>query len=281
MEFDAALSERITQRFWRDMWQSVVPEAVGEAGIEVRQFGPVQATAFSDLPETDLLNQVRGAAEPDAVAGGFLAEAVEWLRSREVDFRIPVAESRPGAALATEWLESRGYELDGGWVKYVRDTRPLEIPEDPSVIVYELGDDEAEGEGLSAIAAAALDLPSTAGTLFFSLPQVAPWKCYTAALDPDEPVVATGVTLIEDGVALLGPGTTLKRARGRGCNTALLRRRLIDAAAAGCHTAFVELYRSDVTQMARAERNLLRAGFELAYESPIWRRPALRPASVG
>lgn len=273
MEFDAAALEAVTQRFWRDMWASVVPEAVEEAGIEVRQFGPVQATAFSDLPEVALLNQVRGAAEPGAIEQGHVAEAVEWLRTREVDFRITVAESRPGAAAAASWLEQRGYERESGWVKYVRDCRPPDLPEDPRIVIYELGEDEMEGEGLSTIAAQALELPVTAGTLFFSLPQVAPWRCYTAALGAEEPAVATGAMLIEDGIAQLGPGTTMKRARGHGCNTALLRRRLLDAAAAGCHTVFVELLRSNPVEFGRAEHNLLRAGFELAYESPVWRRP--------
>ncbi|HEX2392178.1 MAG TPA: hypothetical protein VHI77_04595 [Solirubrobacterales bacterium] len=273
--------ERITQRFWRDMWQSVVPEAVNEAGIEVKQFGPVQATAFSELPEAGLLNQVRGAAEPGAVEGGHLAAAVEWLRSREVDFRISVAAIRPGAAGAMDWLENRGYEREDGWVKYVRDGRPPQTPENPDLVIYELGQDEADGEGLSAIAAQALELPITVGTLFFSLPQVAAWKCYTAALGPGETAVATGAMLVEAGIAQLGPGTTLRRARGKGCNTALLRRRVLDAGAAACHTVFVELYRADAEEFARSERILLREGFELAYESPIWRRPAPQPAEVG
>jgi hypothetical protein len=273
MEFDAAALEAVTQRFWRDMWTSVVPEAIDEVGIEVRQFGPVQATAFSDLPEVALLNQVRGAAEPGAIERGHVAEAIEWLRAREVDFRISVAECRPGAAAAVGWLGQRGYEREGGWVKYVRDCRPPDLPENPDIVIYELGEDEVEGEGLSMIAAQALELPATAGTLFVSLPQVAPWRCYTAALGAEEPAVATGAMLIEDGITQLGPGTTVERARGRGCNMALLRRRLLDAGTAGCHTAFVELLRSDLVEFRRAERNLLKAGFELAYESPVWRRP--------
>ena len=50
MDYDAALMERIAQRFRREVWQSVVADAVVESGVEVREFGPVQATAFGDLP---------------------------------------------------------------------------------------------------------------------------------------------------------------------------------------------------------------------------------------
>jgi hypothetical protein len=280
MDYDAALMERMAQRFRREMWESVVPEAVTESGVRVREFGPVQATAFGDLPEAHCLNQIQGAAEPGAVEDGFLAEAVEWMRSMEVDYRVPVAECRPGAAEAKAWLSRRGYERGGGWVKLIRDGSPPDMPEDPGVLIFELGEEEGDGEGLSSIASDVLELPLTAGTLFFSLPQRENWRCYTAALDPEEGIVATGSMMICDGVAQLAPGTTREHARGRGCDTALLRRRLLDAAEAGCHTVLAELGECDLEYLQTACRNLYRAGFEGAYESHNWQRPALQPARV-
>jgi len=208
------------------MWDSVVPEAISESGVEVQRFGPVQATAFGDLPEVHLLQQIQGAAEPDAIEGGHLAAAIEWMRAREVDYRIPVAAGRPGAPEAEGWLGERGYERGAGWAKMVRDSSQPDFHVNPDIMVYRLGEDEAEGEGLSTIAAEALEMPLVAGTLFFSLPQRNGWHCYTAALGPDEVPVATGSMLITDGVAQLGAGQTLAHARGRGCNAALLHRRL-------------------------------------------------------
>jgi hypothetical protein len=280
MDYDSALLERVAQRFRRDMWKSVVAEAVTESGVEVERFGPVQATAFGDLPEVHGLNQIQGAAEPGAVEGGHLVEAVEWMRAREVDYRVPVAESRPGTGDAESWLIERGYERGDGWVKLVRDASPPDWPEDPTIQIYEIGDDEADGEGMSSIVSDALELPVTAGTLFFSLPQVENWRCYTAALGPNEPVVATGSMLLLDGVAQLGPGMTLENARGLGLNTALLRRRLVDAIAAGCHTIFVELGEIDPETLKGTYRRLCRAGFEEAYRSRNWQRPALHPARI-
>jgi GNAT superfamily N-acetyltransferase len=280
MEYDSAVLERVAQRFRRDMWNSVVAEAVTESGVEVERFGPVQATCFGDLPEASSLNQIQGAAEPGAIEDGHLADAVEWMRAREVDYRVPVAESRPGATAADAWLSARGYEHGGGWIKLVRDATPPAWPQNPEIKIYELGEDEADGEGLSTIAAEALGLPVTAGTLFFSLPQADRWRCYTAALSPEEGVVATGSMLIHEGVAQLGPGTTLEHCRGRGCNTALLHRRLRDAAAAGCHTVFVELGEREPERLSAAHRNLRRAGFEIAYRSRNWQRPSLHPARV-
>lgn len=280
MRYDSAVLERVAQRFRRDMWDSVVPEAISESGVEVERFGPVQATAFGDLPEVHLLQQIQGAAEPGAVSDGHLAAAIEWMRAREVDYRIPVATSRPGAEEAEAWLGERGYERGAGWIKFIRDGSPPDFYVDPSIMVYRLGTDEAEGEGLSTIAAEALDMPLVAGTLFFSLPQRDGWHCYTAALGPEEVPVATGSMLITDGVAQIGAGQTLEHARGLGCNSALLHRRLLDAHRAGCHTMFVEVGECDLGSWAAICRNLRRAGFEEAYEGRNWQRPALHPAEL-
>jgi GNAT superfamily N-acetyltransferase len=280
MQHDSARLERVAQRFRRDIWRSVPSDAVTESGVEVKIFGPVQATAFGDLPEATCLNQIQGAAEPGAIEGGHLGDAVEWMRSREVDYRVPVADDRPGAAEAEAWLGSRGLERGASWFKMVRDGSPPELFEDPAVTIYELGQEEGDGEGLSSIAAEALELPITAGTLFFSVPECPDWRCYTAAVDAEEGVVSTGFMLIDGEVAQLGVGTTLEHARGRGCNTALIRRRLLDAAAAGCHTVFAELGERDPSDLAAAHRNLRRAGFQIVSTSQNWQHPALHPAEV-
>ena len=280
MEYDSAVLERVAQQFRRDMWTSVVPDAVAESGVEIETFGPVQATAFGEQPGAHSLNQIQGAAEPGAVDDGHLARAIEWMRAREVDYRVPVAESRPDATEAEAWLGQRGYERGGSWIKLVRDGTPPDLPENPDVEIFELGKDEADGEGLSQIAAEGFGLPQTAGALFFSLPQKDRWRCYTAGFASRSGIVSTGSMLIQDGVAQLGPGTTLERGRGRGCNMALLRRRLLDAAEAGCTTVFVELGECDSDRLAPAYLNLHRAGFREAYQSRNWQRPALYPARV-
>lgn len=259
--------------FRRDMWMSVVPDVATEAGVELQRFGPVQATTFGELPQIDALNQIQGAAEPGAVAGGHLAQAVEWMRMREVDYRVTVAQGRPGSGEAEAWLGDRGFEPSGASVKLVREISSLGLPKDSDAVVYELGT-EADGEGLSAIVAEAFGMPITAGALFFSLPIADRWRCYTASVDPVEGIVATASMLVYEEVAQLGPGATLERGRGRGCNRALLRRRLLDAAEAGCRIAFVELNECDEDCFSAARGNLLRAGFREAYGSRIWRRPA-------
>lgn len=269
---DFATLEKVTRRFRHDMWRSVPPDAVAESGVQVQRFGPVQATAFEDLPDVQSLNTIEGAAEPEAVEHGHLGEAVEWMRYREVDYRISVATSRPGAEAAQAWLRRRGYEPGAQRAKYVREATPPHLPTVPGVEVLELSG-ALGGEGISNLAQEGLDLPCLTGTLFFSLPDMEDWHCYVALLD-DEPA-ACGLMMIHEGIAELGVDATMEYARGHGCHQALLTRRLLDAAFAGCHTVFTEVSERDESRPAH--RNLLCAGFERAYSSQSWQRPD-RPA---
>jgi hypothetical protein len=258
------------------MWMSVVPDAVDEQGIEAQRFGPVLATAFGSEPREPELNLLQGAAEPGAVAGGHVADAIEWMRSREVEYRVPVAEGLPGTATAEQWLGGHGYERGDARTVLARGATPPDLPEDAEVEVFELGEHEIDGEGFSILAREGLGLPIMAEALFFGLPGRDGWRCYTAAPGPDAQVIATGAMLVEDGIAVLGLDATLEVARGRGCARALLRRRLLDAATAGCHTVLAEV--GDGEEYAGLRRNLLAAGFAQAYAIRDWMRPAMRPA---
>lgn len=277
MHHDPAVLERASRSFRHEMWTAVVPDAVDEQGIEAQWFGPVLATAFAAEPQAPALNLIQGAAEPDAVAGGHIADAIEWMRSREVEYRVPVAASRPGSAQAEEWLSGHGYEHGGDRAMLVRDAAARVPPEDPWIEVFELGEEEIDGEGFSGLVREGMGLPGMAEVLFVDLPAMEAWRCYTAVPPPGDRVVAAAAMRIEDGIALLGLDATLAGDRGKGCNRALLRRRLRDAAEAGCHTVAAELEPT----CAAARRNLLAAGFVEAYRAGEWRRPVLAAARAG
>jgi GNAT superfamily N-acetyltransferase len=269
VEFDPAVLEGIAKRFRHEIWRAAPPDAVIESGVEVEAFGPVLATVFEELAEVPRVNLIQGAAEPGAVEDGHLADAIQWVRAHEVDYRVHVAAQRPGTEAAEAWLSERGYERGDGWEKFVRDTSPLALPEAPGIEILELGYEE--GEGMDSIASDGLRLPFLAGLLFYDLPGRANWRCYVALLDGE--LSACGSMLIHEGVAELGIDATMESVRGRGCNRELLRRRLRDAAAAGCHTVFAEMGECVPEAAASARRNLHRAGFEEAYRSQNWQRP--------
>ncbi|HEY2053325.1 MAG TPA: hypothetical protein VGH14_05250 [Solirubrobacterales bacterium] len=244
-------------------------DAVEEAEVRHRRFGPILATVFGDLPDVSLMNLIQGLAEPGAMQGGDLAAALEWVRSREVDYLVSVPKDRPGTADAEDWLESRGYECGPKVRRFVHPGMD-ETPTTSSPLeICELG--ALETEGMSHIFGDVLDLPSLATVLILGLPLRDGWHCYRASLGGQE--VACGSMLILGKVALLGIEATLPDARGHGCQTALIERRLIDARKQSCDFAVAEV--CDIHPASPdAVRNLLRLGFDEIAGSATWRRPS-------
>ena len=95
----------------------------GERGIELRDFGPVQATVVSALPGAGMMNLVLGATAPGAVADGHLAAASEWARSQGVSSFVPVTPGLPESEPAGSWLAAERLR-PGPRLDEVRPRRP-------------------------------------------------------------------------------------------------------------------------------------------------------------
>jgi hypothetical protein len=267
--YDPRALDRVEREFWRDIWESVPAEVAAEHGIELREFGPAQASVVADLPELGMLNLILGAAEPGAAAEGHLAAAAEWVAERGIAAYVPVTPAGPGAGAAETWLAANGFSEAYAWMKFVRDAHPprFEAPGDVEVIELGAGDEAPFG----TIAAIGFGLPAWASGFFASLPGREGWRCYVARLDGE--AQACAAMSIHEGIAEFGIAATLEAARGRGCQLALLHRRILDATEAGCRTLFVETGERVPGRPAASYRNILRAGFEEAYLRPNWVSP--------
>ena len=98
------------------------------------------------------------------------------------------------------------------------------------------------------------------------------WHHYIG-FDGDIPV-STAAMRIEDGAAWFGFAATSPSHRGRGGQSAMFARRLHDAREAGCRFAVVETGEDTPEEPNPSYRNMLRAGFELAYFRHNWVRNA-------
>lgn len=270
VRYDPAALDRVERRFWRDIWESVPAEAAAERGIELRSFGQVQAQVVRDIPEAKMLNLVLGAAEDAEHGGEGLGTALAWAAEQGVASYVPVTPGLPGAAVAEVLLRENSFERGYSWMKFVRDPHPPRFPAPDGVEVVELTAPDQEPFGM--IAATGFGMYPWAADFFAHLPGREGWRCYVAKVDGE--AQACGAILIEDGIAELGIGATLEAARGRGCQTALLHRRIADAGEAGCHTLFVETGERVPGRPAASYRNILRAGFEEAYLRPNWQPAA-------
>jgi GNAT superfamily N-acetyltransferase len=263
--FDPQALDRVEQRFWKDIWESTPGEEAAAHGIELERFGAIQASVLGDLGSVAMLNLVLGAAEETGEGTENLAAAVAWARSRVDSPLVPVTPGLPGSTAAETWLRGNGFEPAYGWMKFVRDAHPPRF-QAPEVEIVELTDPHQEPFGM--IAAAGFGLPSWGASLFAGLPGREGWRCYVGRVDGE--AQACAAMLIEGEIAEFGIAATLEGARGRGCQSALLHRRIRDAAAAGCRTLFVETGERVPDRPSASYRNILRAGFEEAYLRPNW-----------
>lgn len=269
VSYDSAALDRVERRFWGEVWDSVPAEVSREHGIERRDFGPIQAVVVAGLAEVGMLNLLLGAA--DDPSGKGLAAAASWAESRGVAPYVPVTPGLPGSAAAEAWLREHGFDRAYAWMKFVRDAHPPRFPTPEGVEVVELTAPDEEPFG--TIAAIGFGLPAWAADFFSQLPGRTGWRCYIARVEGE--AQACGAMLADEGIAEFGIAATLEQARGRGCQTALLHRRILDAAEAGCHTLLVETGERVPDRPSASYRNILRAGFEEAYLRPNWqRRPA-------
>ena len=266
VEYDPVTLDAVERGFWRDIWESAPAGAGAEHGIELRRFGPVQASIVTALPSVGMLNLILGATEPGAVSGGHLAAAVEWVASKGVRPYVPVTPGLPGSEAAEAWLTANGFASGYAWMKFVRDVHPPRFPAPEGVEVVRLSGADEEPFGM--IAANGFGLPTWGAAFFAGLPRNPDWRCYVARVDGV--AQACGAMLVQAEVAEFGIGATLEGGRRRGCQLALLRRRILDAAEAGCRLLFVETGARAEDRPAGSYRNILRAGFEEAYLRPNW-----------
>jgi GNAT superfamily N-acetyltransferase len=101
------------------------------------------------------------------------------------------------------------------------------------------------------------------------------WRHYMAFLGGDsgqgEPV-GTGSLYVKGEWASLGFAATLPQARGRGVQSALIVRRIREAAAVGCRWLSVETAEDKPGKPAPSFHNLTRLGFKLGYfrDNYLW-----------
>jgi len=163
--------------------------------------------------------------------------------------------------LADGVLAARGLVV---WSRLVRLVRPCHARPGPpaatDLVLRQVGPEAAQDVVTVGLAGFDVGEPD-----WWSAPLGAPGWTQVAAYDGVVPV-ATGALHVSGPVAWVGAASTVPDHRRRGAQSALLAHRLQLAAASGA-TRVV----SKVDPGTGSERNLLRAGFERAYEVVQWR----------
>ncbi len=210
--------------------------------VRLERVGIAVAALWPAAPELDFVNRIYGledAAELGPLEALYAAEGV-----------------RP-------WVELPDDQEPVGWKRLC----PVWVLAGPAAALHAEGVREV-GPNEADLFAATLSDGHEAPP--FARPPVARWaeqpgwRLYVAELD-GVPAAAAAL-VIEDGIACLAAASTLPAYRRRGCQTALVRRRISDAAAAGCREV------CSLTAQPVSRRNLERAGLRLAYTKTAWRK---------
>jgi GNAT superfamily N-acetyltransferase len=257
--FPVETLEQVEAEAWTDVYASASADVAVRLAIGVERVGDATVTVAAGV---DILayNRVLGLGRSGADPAEALDRAVDIYR-RAGAARAFLAVAPDAGPAVTQRLHERGFALHNRWVKLARTVRPApHVSTD--LEVREIGPGE-EARSFGGIFAAAFEHPSRLAPWVAGVVGRPGWHHYLA-FDGPRPV-ATSAMLVSGDAAWIDFAATLPDARGRGAQSALLARRLEDAARLGVRTLVVE-----AGEGSASLRNLRRAGFEVAYERPNW-----------
>ncbi len=260
--------ERTEAEVWFDMVAAAPPFFAEAIGLSIHRIGTsiVLSASKADAAE---LNRVFASGVDADVSEDELDEVVGIFagsRLRSARFQLfPLA--RP--ASLPDWLDGRGLSWSGrSWARFVRGVEPAPVAR-TSLRIEEV--EPEDGLVFGHVVAAGFGMPVAMATWFSALSGRGKWRLYVA-FDQDRPV-GGGAMYLGDDWAWLGIASTLPESRGRGAQGAILARRISDAIAAGKSMIVTETGVPVGNEPAPSFRNILRYGFQIAYERKNYRFP--------
>jgi GNAT superfamily N-acetyltransferase len=154
------------------------------------------------------------------------------------------------------------------WAKFHRETKDAPCVE-TTLTIREVGIDERNVFAETAVAG--FGMPASMSTWLSQIVGRPHWHAY-AAFDWGTPA-SVGALYVDGHFAWLGIGATRPEMRRMGGQSALLARRIADAAKYGAQHAATETGVPQEGQPAPSYRNILSSGFGIAYVRPNWTLP--------
>lgn len=216
--------------------------------------------------------------------------SIPWTEfNKAIGFRPGVSLSRPEIDAMTRWFERNGSTswalqvpdpmLDAGLRATLRDAgleskgrgmaklhRGPEAPDVGSGTAFDVREVGVERwSDFAHTVQLGFGGPAVLAETFAALPGRAGWRTY-AAYDGEVPV-ACGALFVHGSLGWVGIGATRPEWRGKGAQSALIRRRIVDGLSAGVSTFTAETGVPAPGQERKSVsyNNLLRAGFSCAY----------------
>jgi hypothetical protein len=255
------------------IYRDAAQDVIDAAGARETTIAGASVTALT-IVDSGFFNRVVGLGSQGPVTEADVAAISAWFRSRGLGqsmFQVPTEVTTPDIE---GWLADAGYQRSRNWVKL---WHPLDDirPADTALRIARIGPDEADA--FAAIVVEAQELPTEVAPLAAATVGIQGWRHYLG-YDGERPVAA-GAMFVAGDLAWFGFGATLEEARGRGGQSAIFAARLRDARDLRCALAVTETGEETAENPVNPSyRNMLRAGFRLAYARPNWVRREAPPA---
>jgi GrpB-like predicted nucleotidyltransferase (UPF0157 family)/GNAT superfamily N-acetyltransferase len=156
-----------------------------------------------------------------------------------------------------------GYKHKNNWVRFYRDTSPIENVK-TDLVIKSVGNEYMNEYG--SLITNAFDFPAELSGLFEHLMEDENWKHYMAF--EDSKPVATGSVYFSGDTAWIGFAATNPNYRGRGAQAAILEARINEARNRRCKWIAVETGEDTSEHDVPSYRNMLRYGFRMLYKRP-------------
>jgi GNAT superfamily N-acetyltransferase len=167
-------------------------------------------------------------------------------------------ESRPGDI--GDWLVSRGLERARSWMKF---RRGREAPPKVTTSLAVRPAAAKDAEGFGRIVADAFDLGAAGAPLLARLIGRPDWHIFMS-FDGDQPAGA-GALYVKHDIGWLDWAATAPAYRRRGSQSALMRRRIIEALDLGCRLIVTATGEAVPGDPQISYKNILKMGFEPTY----------------
>lgn len=254
------LAELAEANCMADFYRAAPPDIASAQGLHLEQTRSYTATMTTNTREFDMYNRVFALGVAQPASQEEVDHLVSLYQQADLSFIVRLSPyAQPPELL--RWLEVRGLTPDQG----SKTARFLFQPEKPLILSHPFHIHSVEGGEATEFAKIACFGHSAVLQQWLLATIGRPgWHHYLAF--EEETPIATGVLYIQERIGWLGWAVTLPAHRRKGAHQALLVHRLNEATRMGCALVSAETRAETPEHPNPSYHNLLRLGFQFAYQ---------------
>lgn len=258
----ASLVELGEARAWMDYFACAPAAFAAACRVVVKHVGSACVTM---IPQLDMrfFNRINLLGVNEPATESQVAEGIELVECAGcTNYMVQLSPLAQPPELVG-WLAARGLRKANNWAKMYRGNEPA-LGAHTDLRIQPIGREYTDAFG--EIALTAFEMPLELRPHMACVIGKPGWYHYMA-FDGRHPVAGAAMYVLND-VAWLGFGCTLEAYRGRGAQSALFACRIEDGLGHGVRWFVTETGEDRPEQPNPSYRNMLRAGFKLAYMRP-------------